>query len=70
MIKLFSLKQQKKEELASGTSSAGKRKATAAQLRLTKGYFKITNVFSSLLSFEVIYHFIKLVQKCYLNFVF
>ena len=37
MIKLFSLKQQKKEENASGAASAGKRKATAAQLRLTKG---------------------------------
>nr|CAB3267447.1 NEDD8-conjugating enzyme Ubc12-like [Phallusia mammillata] len=32
MIKLFSLKQQKKDE----TSTGGKRKATAAQLRLTK----------------------------------
>ena len=37
MIKLFSLKQQKKEENASGAASTGKRKATAAQLRLTKG---------------------------------
>jgi len=35
MIKLFSLKQQKKDEVASG----GKRKATAAQLRLTKGIY-------------------------------
>uniref|UniRef100_H2ZJI1 NEDD8-conjugating enzyme UBC12 n=1 Tax=Ciona savignyi TaxID=51511 RepID=H2ZJI1_CIOSA len=36
MIKLFSLKQQKKDEVAVGASSAGKSKPTAAQLRLTK----------------------------------
>ncbi|XP_078485526.1 NEDD8-conjugating enzyme Ubc12-like [Ciona intestinalis] len=36
MIKLFSLKQQKKDEVAVGGSHAGKSKPTAAQLRLTK----------------------------------
>uniref|UniRef100_H2ZJI2 NEDD8-conjugating enzyme UBC12 n=1 Tax=Ciona savignyi TaxID=51511 RepID=H2ZJI2_CIOSA len=46
MIKLFSLKQQKKDEVAVGASSAGKSKPTAAQLRLTKGKLLLTDKFN------------------------
>lgn len=38
MIKLFSLKQQKKDG-ESTTRSGTQKKASAAQLRITKGYF-------------------------------
>lgn len=47
MIKLFSLKQQKKDGETSGKTSTQKR-ASAAQLRITKGkvsfiFFKVSN---------------------------
>ena len=54
MIKLFSLKQQKKEENASGGASGGKRKATAAQLRLTKGMLQVLFLFCSRAALGVI----------------
>lgn len=37
MIKLFSLKQQKKDEEGSGRAGGSQKKASAAQLRITKG---------------------------------
>lgn len=47
MIKLFSLKQQKKEEEASGAAASGK-KASAAQLRITKGQRLVSQVLYAL----------------------
>lgn len=37
MIKLFSLKQQKKDEEGSSRAGGSQKKASAAQLRITKG---------------------------------
>lgn len=37
MIKLFSLKQQKKDEEGSARAGGSQKKASAAQLRITKG---------------------------------
>ena len=37
MIKLFSLKQQKKDGIDAGVKPGGQKKASAAQLRITKG---------------------------------
>lgn len=39
MIKLFSLKQQKKDEEGSSRPGGSQKKASAAQLRITKGSF-------------------------------
>lgn len=44
MIKLFSLKQQKKDEEGSARAGGSQKKASAAQLRITKGNLDLSNI--------------------------